>query len=103
LNAAGVQVASDALDGVDLRRTVGQSAPEPRTFFWRMGQRRALRHGDWKIFREAGRGAAGSWLLFNLTNDPAEKTDLAAQDPARVADLLRRWDTWSSTQKPPRW
>jgi arylsulfatase B len=103
LQAAGISLPAEALDGRDLVPLVGSGVTEPRTFYWRMGQRRALRHGDWKIVREGGRNATGAWLLFNLAADPSEKTDLAAQEPGRLADLVRRWEEWSATQKPPLW
>jgi arylsulfatase B len=103
LKAAGIHSDPSALDGVDLPSLLTHPAPAPRTFYWRMGQRRALRHGDWKIVRDAGRSQDPKWLLFNLATDPSEKNDLAAQEPARIADLVRRWDEWNATQKPPLW
>ena len=36
-------------------------------------------------------------LLFNLTDDPYEKQDLAAVEPARAAALLRQLETWFET------
>lgn len=104
LAGAGVKLEPGILDGLDLAAHLQGAPPtSPRTFYWRMGQRRALRHGDWKIVREGGRGQGGAWLLFNLASDLSEKTDLAAQEPARLADLVQRWDAWNATQKPALW
>jgi arylsulfatase A-like enzyme len=104
LAGAGVKLEPGTLDGADLAALLqGGSPASPRTFYWRMGQRRALRHGDWKIVRDGGRGQGGAWMLFNLASDLSEKTDLAAQEPARLADLVQRWDAWNATQKPALW
>jgi len=50
-----------------------------------------VRRGPWKLVQQ-GDGAA---QLFNLTDDVGESRDLAAREPARVADLgaaLARWE-----------
>jgi arylsulfatase A-like enzyme len=50
-----------------------------------------VRVGDWKLIH---------WIeddsveLFNLSADPSEKTDLAAQQPDRARDLRDRLDAW---------
>jgi arylsulfatase A-like enzyme len=50
-----------------------------------------VRVGDWKLIH---------WIeddsveLFNLATDPAEKTDVAAQQPDRAKDLRARLDAW---------
>ncbi len=103
LPAAGLTPEPGALDGADLTALVAQPPAAERTFYWRMGPRRALRHGDWKLVRDSGRGQSGAWLLFNLATDPGEKTDLAAREPARVAELAARWDQWNAQQATPLW
>ena len=47
--------------------------------------------GDHKLVRRYEDGAR---LLFDLRNDPGERHDLAAEDPARVQDLERRLDAY---------
>jgi arylsulfatase A-like enzyme len=104
LAGAGVKVEPNSLDGLDLAALLRDPAPaSPRTFYWRMGQRRALRHGDWKIVREGGRGQPAAWQLFNLMEDASEKTDLAAREPARLAELIQRYEAWNAAQKPALW
>lgn len=51
----------------------------------------AVRQGDWKLLEyfEDGR-----LELYNLQNDPAEKTNLASQEPARTAELRARLEQW---------
>lgn len=104
LAGAGAKVEAGSLDGLDLATLLGNAAPQdPRTFYWRMGQRRALRHGEWKIVRDGGRSGAGAWQLFHLASDPTEQNDLATKEPARLADLIQRWETWNAAQKPALW
>jgi len=58
--------------------------------------RRALRKGDHKIvwlFEPYGRER---WELFDLAADPTESHDLAAGDPARLAELVRAWDEYAA-------
>lgn len=52
---------------------------------------RALRQGDWKI-TDIG---DGRWHLFNLAADPGETRDLAAANPAKLAELARLWDAYA--------
>lgn len=52
---------------------------------------RALRQGDWKI-TDIG---DGRWHLFNLAADPGETRDLAATNPAKLAELARLWDAYA--------
>lgn len=103
LKAAGINAPAGELDGTDLAALVKLPSAEPRPFFWRMGQRRALRLGDWKIVRDAGPRQAGSWQLFNLATDLGETTDLAAKEPARLESLVKRWEEWNAAQRDPLW
>ena len=103
LAAAGIAASSGELDGTDLVSLVKAPPAEPRAFFWRMGQRRALRLGDWKIVRDAGPRQAGPWQLFNLATDLGETTDLAAREPARFEALVKRWEEWNAAQRDPLW
>lgn len=52
---------------------------------------RSIRQGDWKITDTGD----GQWRLFNLAEDPGENRDLAASDPERLAELIRRWDDYA--------
>jgi arylsulfatase B len=102
LAAAGIEP-DPAADGSDLRPLITVATPAERTFFWRAGPRAALRQGPWKIVREAAAGQPGPWQLYHLAQDRGEKSNLAAKDPARVAELAGRWDRWSAAQAAPLW
>lgn len=78
-----------AWDGVDVwpLLTGERDALDERTFYVVWGQKRnreALRRGDWKIVRNGGK----KWELFNLADDPYEKTELSSQMPEKVEELL---------------
>lgn len=49
----------------------------------------SVHRDDWKLIRIFHSGEAGAhrWLLFNLTQDIGEQKNLAAQEPAIVAEL----------------
>ena len=95
LAAAGVKVTDTSLDGIDLRPllTTGEGATTARGFFWRQGNRTAFRHGDWKIVGQGPREKI-TWELYHLSTDIAESTNLAAREPARLADLTARWEAF---------
>ena len=46
--------------------------------------------------------ATGGVELFNLALDPYEKTNLAAQEPAKVAELRARYDAYAREAVPPK-
>jgi arylsulfatase A-like enzyme len=101
--AAGGTVASDwKLDGVDLMPYLtGNKTERPhQTLYWRFGPQWAVHHGDFKLVKGAGQDTPG---LYNLATDIGEKNDLAASDPAKVAELKGIWDKWNAEQEEPRW
>lgn len=49
----------------------------------------AVRSGDWKLI-----GIREQKELFNLANDPSEKTNLATKHPEKVAELTKLYDAW---------
>lgn len=107
LAAAGIAIDPKQFDGVDLRQTLRAGAAnavaDERTFHWRMGPRRALRQGPWKLVGEAVRGEPGPWQLYNLAEDVAEQHDLAAREPARLQALRDRYEAWSAAQASSLW
>ncbi len=79
--AAGAKLPSGRLlDSEDIL-----AGPAQRdAIFWRSGDYRAVRTGDWKLQLTKRPEKA---RLYNLATDPTEQTDLAAREPARVAEL----------------
>ena len=100
LELGGAAPKSGLIDGASLWPLLaGRStaAPHP-TIFWRVGEKNALRHGDWKLIRDRG-----AWQLYDLATDLGEQIDRAAQEPARVRELETLWKKWNAEQIAPRW
>lgn len=84
--AAGANVPADRkMDTVNLLPFItGKAMPTDRTLYWRSGDYRVVRQGNWKL--QVADKPGKSWL-FNLASDPTERVNLAAKEPARVAAL----------------
>ena len=52
------------------------------------GKQRMIRTAGWKLVFVPGRGGA-ELRLFDLSADPGERTDVAAQAPAKLTELNR--------------
>ncbi len=96
----GISSTPSPLDGVNLWPLLsGKSAAAPHAaLYWRVGERHAIRHGDWKLLRQRG-----AWQLYHLTKDVGEQTDRASAEPARTRELAGLWETWNLEQTAPRW
>ena len=91
----------EGLDGVDLVPFLrGERTGRPHErLFWRFGEQRAVRVGDWKLLQTRD----GEVQLFDLARDPGETTDLSAAAPERVTALERDYEAWNATLLAPRW
>jgi arylsulfatase A-like enzyme len=101
--ATGVGLPTDrAYDGVDLVPfVIGAGTEDPHAaLFWRAAGHRAVRAGAWKLISDATTGAR---VLYDLSTDPFEQTDLAARDPERAAAMERMLARWEATLAPPAW
>ena len=101
--AAGAALPTDRrIDGVDLMPFIkGMAKGVPhQTLFWRSGNYRVVRDGDWKL---QSLDLPRQDLLFDLKVDPTEKTDVAAANPAVVAALLAKLKAHDAEQRPPAW
>ncbi|MFN3324186.1 MAG: sulfatase [Bryobacteraceae bacterium] len=104
LAAAGTPIPR-GLDGVDLLPYLdgkAQGAPH-ESLYWRYSPNIALRQGEWKLVRQAGRGAPGEFQLFHLAKDVGETRDLSAREPARLAALKAELERLDAGMEPPRW
>jgi len=83
-------------DGVDLLPYLnGEKAGRPHDLmYWRRDTEYAIRKGDWKLTWNSKSGSP-SIKLFNLADDPEERTDLVNSQPERaqmMQDLFDEWD-----------
>jgi len=101
LAAAGAPL-PDGIDGVDLRPYLAgdRSAAPHESLYWRFGQQRAIRAGDWKLVEATG--GTGP-MLVNLADDAAEQTDRSAAEPDARRRLEEAWNAWNATLEAPRW
>jgi arylsulfatase A-like enzyme len=86
-------VRNRSIDGVDLMPYLtGEKSGQPHAvLFWRMGQRTAVRVGNWKLLRNRRRGQL-QWQLYNLADNLAEQNDRGLQDADKVTELKRVWE-----------
>jgi arylsulfatase A-like enzyme len=120
LAAAGAP-SMEGADGVDLlpylEPELSANGPE-RALFWRFHTQRclqgAVRRGPWKWVSagpEPGQGfhfppgslASEEKGLFNIADDPAEKTNLIAEHPEIAASLQKEFQEWNKTLIDPKW
>ncbi len=83
---------SKPLDGLDMWPTIsdGKSSPRDEVVYNVEMFRGAVRRGDWKL---VWRTTLPSKIeLFNLAQDPYEKTNVAGQNPEKVMELQKRID-----------
>jgi arylsulfatase A-like enzyme len=98
LVAAGVtSPAPKPLDGIDLLPLLASdSKPIDRTFFWRIDRsnrkQRAIRQRQWKYINDGNTMD----LLFDLSADIGERTNLGYQHPEILEDLKSKLKSWEA-------
>jgi arylsulfatase A-like enzyme len=106
------------LDGRDAWPTIAAGKPSPHDAILINASPRtgALRAGDWKLVlngsgaanevgdveNDRAGAAAGTVELFNLAEDPSERTNLAGKHPDRVKTLRARYDALAAQAVPPK-
>ncbi|MDE2373881.1 MAG: sulfatase-like hydrolase/transferase, partial [Hyphomicrobiales bacterium] len=95
--AGGNMAKAKPLDGFDLWPTLSRGEPSPRTeIVYNVEMfRGAVRQNDWKLFWRAA--LPEKLELYNLADDPGEKTDLAGQRPEQVKMLRDRLNGLAAT------
>jgi arylsulfatase A-like enzyme len=87
------QKAPAGLDGVSIVPAFqGKALPSREPFYWEFhegGFAQAVRRGNWKLVRQAGKSPE----LYDLSGDPAERSDLATRNPEIVAGLMKLFTT----------
>lgn len=98
LDAGGAQYPSERqgekvkpLEGKSLLDAARGAKPVARELYWEHEGNRAVRAGDWKLVSQH----PGDWELYDLKADRTELNNLAAAQPARVAELKGKWEAWA--------
>lgn len=91
------------LDGINLLpwlKDPKRKAPEERALFWRKYRSWAVRDGRWKLLHTDGRKGGVTYALFDLENDPGEKTNLIDTHPEIAQRLQKAWQGWRESMPP---
>ncbi|GMQ25449.1 sulfatase [Algoriphagus sp. oki45] len=100
----GAEIPQDrAIDGKDLSAVLFENGMREgdEFIYYMLSDQRGYRLGDWKVKRPfagfaGSRGmkavAAHDTLLFNLKSDPGETTNLAKENPEKLAQMMRTMD-----------
>jgi arylsulfatase A-like enzyme len=88
--AGGSTAKAKPLDGMDVWEAISEGKPSPRTeMVYNVERfRAAVRQGDWKLVWRAPLPSVPE--LYNIAQDPAEKSNVAAAHPDTVAILQKR-------------
>lgn len=57
--------------------------------------RRGVRKDDWKLLLQPAPYGTGAWQLYDLSQDPGEQHDLAAQFPLITNTLINDWQSYA--------
>jgi len=88
------------LDGSDLVAIANGHGDRNRTLLWSQAPVSAARWGKWKL--RTSDDAKTAWL-YDLSRDPAETHDVAAQNPKVAARLQSNLSAWRSKLPEPLW
>jgi len=101
--AGGTVSAEKPLDGKDLWPTLAEGKPSPHEDVLVNVEafRGAIIKGKWKLVKIAL--LPGKTELFDLSADPGEKNNVAAQNPEVVRDLESRLMAYAKEQKQSEW
>lgn len=81
------------LDGIDLAPLLFEQKTLPkRNLYWRKGDQCAVRQGNWKLNHSDRQKP----LLYDLTQDPGESKDLAAEHQGLIRDMITAYDVWEA-------
>lgn len=96
----GRQKGQKKLDGVNLLPYLasGNKRIPHQALYWRRGVAAAIRSASWKLIR-----VKDKVLLFDLSKDISENTNLSEQYPAKVKALLAMLSHWEKGLDQPHW
>jgi arylsulfatase A-like enzyme len=100
----GAKVPTDrVMDSVNVLGGIVPGLPRAtRTapLFWRSGDYRVVRDGDWKLQIS---GRRHKMWLYNLSTDPTERINLVDREPVKVAQLKAEIEAQNAHMAKPLW
>ncbi len=108
--AAGLKVTDDQLDGIDLFEPQAEESKNDRLLVWKWQKTWAIRKGDFKLTNARENHWKSepseqyiapirddlSLKLFNISEDPGERNDLAQTMPDKIKELEAAYNMWCS-------
>lgn len=91
----GVEI--DGVNLLPLATGTGQITRKNDAIFWQSGDYQVVRAGQWKLQRG---GLKDQLALYDLASDPTEKTNIAADQPEKTAELIALLDAHQAGRKP---
>lgn len=90
------------IDGVDLLPAIGATPPEQfhDALFWRSGRYKAVLSGNYRLHVDDTQGKV---MLYDVSQDVGEQTNLAEKLPEKVAELKALLEEAESNFKEPAW
>ena len=87
---AGIEVPEDMnIEGMNVWPSVSEGEPVgDRFFYWYIGNKSAIRKGGWKLIHTGRTFDTGTSELFNIAEDPYEKTECSKTHPEKLKELL---------------
>jgi len=83
------------VEGASILATFADAATPTRTTqYFELGGQRGYLEGDWRLVTRHVRGTRFEddvWELYDMSKDPNELHDLAAEHPDKVKELLAKW------------
>ncbi|HVJ82547.1 MAG TPA: arylsulfatase [Planctomycetia bacterium] len=92
VSGAARPAAAPALEGRSLLPAFADKPIEREAIYWEHEGNRAVRVGDWKA---VAKGPAGPWELYDLATDRVESKNLAATEPAKLRELVAKWEAYA--------
>ncbi|HEX3870312.1 MAG TPA: sulfatase-like hydrolase/transferase [Pirellulales bacterium] len=97
----GAPVDTTKFDGEDTSAAwLGSEFQRTKPLLWKVSKNRsdlAILDGQWKLYSKYPYGAKGDVELYNLSADPAERRNVAGDNPKVVKRLVSQVDTWNDT------
>ncbi len=99
--AAGAKLPQDRMyDGINLTDYLDTDNPPHTALYWRSGECKAIRKGNWKLSINE---LSGTNLLYNIAEDAGEEHNLYTQNSELVRELSNDLQTWETQMVKPLW